>query len=69
MKILEAIDRCKMKTTQVYTLTIGKEYEIKDRYFDETEDEDVILIIDDEEDEHEFPISDINKYFKIKKHA
>lgn len=58
--VLIAIDVCEMWDTYKETLTIGKEYIVKEI------DENEFIIIDDEGDKHYFDIPDLNKYFKIK---
>jgi hypothetical protein len=61
---LTAINPCTMRTSLEYSLTIGKEYEII--AFDREDNEDCILIIDDQGDEHLYPISELEKWFDVK---
>jgi len=72
-----AINPCLMRTTKVETLTIGKDYEIlaieldEDKDYisrilnEEYEEEYSILIIDDQGEEHLFPIEDLETYFDV----
>ena len=74
---LTATNPCLMRTTKVETLTIGKEYEIlaieldEDKGYisrilnEEYEEEYSILIIDDHQEEHLFPIEDLETYFDV----
>jgi hypothetical protein len=74
---VKAINPCLMRTTKVETLTIGKEYEIlaieldEDKDYisrilnEEYEEEYSILIIDDQGEEHLFPIEDLETYFDV----
>jgi hypothetical protein len=61
-KKLEAIDPCVMRSTGEETLIVGKEYEIIDLTIGE-ENNECIVIIDEENDEHEFPIEELSKWF------
>jgi hypothetical protein len=75
---LTATNPCLMRTTKVEALTIGKEYEIlaieldEDKGYisrilnEEYEEEYSILIIDDQGEEHLFPIEDLETYFDVK---
>jgi hypothetical protein len=60
---LIAVDVCTMRTSLEYSLTIGNEYEII--AFDREDNEDCILIIDDQGDEHLYPISELEKWFNV----
>lgn len=62
-KKLEAIDPCVMRSTGIESLIVGKEYEIIDFTIGE-EDDDCIVIIDEENEEHLFPIEELSKWFK-----
>jgi hypothetical protein len=76
---ITAINPCIMRTTKVNALTIGKEYEIlaierdedKDYIskildeYEEYEAEYSILILNDQEEEHLFPIKDLEDYFNV----
>ncbi len=76
---LTAINPCLMITTKVEALTIGKEYEILaiERYeskdyiskipskYEEYEAEYDVLIINDQGEEHLFPIEDLETYFNV----
>ena len=59
---LTAISPGTMISTAINALTIGKEYEIM--IFEEDDDEDYVLIIDDQNDEHLYPIEELSKWFK-----
>ena len=60
---LIAINLCTMRTSLEHSLTIGKEYEII--AFDREDNEDCILIIDDQDDEHLYPISELDIWFRL----
>ena len=62
-KKLEAIDPCVMRSTGIESLIVGKEYEIIDLTIDDN-DNDCIVIIDEENEEHLFPIEELSKWFK-----
>ena len=62
-KKLEAIDPCVMRSTGMESLIVGKEYEIIDLTIDDN-DNDCIVIIDEENEEHLFPIEELSKWFK-----
>lgn len=62
-KKLEAIDPCVMRSTGIKSLIVGKEYEIIDFTIGE-EDDDCIVVIDEENEEHLFPIEELSKWFK-----
>jgi hypothetical protein len=76
---LTATNPCLMRTTKVEALTIGKDYEIlaierdedKDYIskildeYEEYEAEYDVLIIDDQGEEHLFPIEDLETYFNV----
>ena len=62
-KKLEAIDPCVMRSTGIESLIVGKEYEIIDLTIDDN-DNDSIVIIDEENEEHLFPIEELSKWFK-----
>jgi hypothetical protein len=78
---LIAINPCIMRTTKVEALTIGKEYEIiaierdedKDYIsktldeYEEYEAEYYISIINDQGDEHLYPINELEDWFDIDK--
>ena len=59
--MLEAIDPCIM-TNGYYSLKVGKKYEVLEVV--EAEDEVCVLIIDEENEDHYFPLEDLNTYFK-----
>ena len=62
-KKLEAINPCVMRSTGEEALIVGKEYEIIDITIGE-ENTECIVIIDEQNDEHEFPIEELSKWFK-----
>jgi len=62
---LTAISPGTMISTAINALTIGKEYEIM--MFEEDDDEDYVLIIDDQNDEHLYPINELEKWFDASK--
>jgi hypothetical protein len=62
-KKLEAINPCTMRSTGEESLIVGKEYEIIDLTIDDN-DNDCIVIIDEENEEHLFPIEELSKWFK-----
>jgi hypothetical protein len=59
---LTAISPGTMISTSIDALTIGKEYEIM--MFEEDDDKDYVLIIDDQNDKHLYPIEELSKWFK-----
>ena len=77
---LIAISPCTMNDTTIDALTVGKEYEIKSFELNEDENYDLIpddefedydflnciLIIDDQDNEHLYPINELEKWFKLK---
>jgi len=62
---LTAISPGTMISTAINALTIGKEYEIM--IFEEDDDEDYVLIIDDQNDEHLYPVNELEKWFDASK--
>ena len=62
-KKLEATNPCVMIRTGEESLIVGKEYEIIDLTIDDN-DNDCIVIIDEENEEHLFPIEELSKWFK-----
>jgi len=62
-KKLEATNPCVMIHTGEESLIVGKEYEIIDLTIDDN-DNDCIVIIDEENEEHLFPIEELSKWFK-----
>jgi hypothetical protein len=62
-KKLEATNPCTMRSTGEESLIVGKEYEIIDLTIDDN-DNDCIVIIDEENEEHLFPIEELSKWFK-----
>lgn len=52
-----------MRSTGIESLIVGKEYEIIDLTIDDN-DNDCIVIIDEENEEHLFPIEELSKWFK-----
>jgi|694.fasta_scaffold06641_31 hypothetical protein len=65
--ILYAVQPCIMKTTGEKSLTIGKAYPITEFYRETPEEEEMLVIIDDQEDEHCFDFYDLHKYFTLNK--
>lgn len=61
-KKLEAIDPCVMRSTGEEALIVGKEYEIIDLTISEDDDESIV-IIDEQNEEHLFPIEELSKWF------
>ena len=61
-KKLEAINPCIMGSTDEETLIVGKEYEIIDLTIGE-EDDECIVIIDEQNEEHLFPVNELSKWF------
>lgn len=62
-KKLKAINNCTMANTNEEALTIGKQYEVINIL--ESEGETCIVIIDEQNEEHDFPISEITTWFNI----
>ena len=62
-KKLEAINPCKMFQWEEESLIVGKEYEIIDLTIGE-EDDECIVIIDEQNEEHLFPVNELSKWFK-----
>lgn len=56
---LIAIDECKMDGTERKTLTIGKEYAVKNVYDEE------FTVLDDENEPHFFDYSDYKDFFRL----
>jgi hypothetical protein len=62
---LTAISPCKMYREEINALTIGKEYEIM--MFEEEDNEDYVLVVDDQNDKHLYPINELEKWFSASK--
>ena len=62
-KKLEAIDPCVMRSTGKDSLVVGDKYEIIDLTISEDDDESIV-IMDKENEEHLFPIEELSKWFK-----
>jgi|LauGreDrversion4_2_1035121.scaffolds.fasta_scaffold1214497_2 hypothetical protein len=60
-KKLKAINTCKMNSTQEESLIIGKEYEVINIL--DSEGETCVVIIDEQNEEHDFPIAEIRNWF------
>jgi hypothetical protein len=62
---LIATNPCKMLRSLEDTLTIGKEYEILS--FEGMDNFTCIVIMDDKNDEHLFPVNELKDYFDVSK--
>ena len=62
---LTAISPGTMISTAINALTIGKEYEIM--MFEEEDNEDYVLVVDDQNDKHLYPINELEKWFDASK--
>jgi hypothetical protein len=62
---LTATSPCKMYREEINALTIGKKYEIM--MFEEEDNEDYILIIDDQNEKHLYPVNELEKWFDASK--
>jgi hypothetical protein len=61
---LVAINPCLMRTTGEEALIVGKEYEIIDLTKDD-EDNDCIVIIDEQNEEHWFLVDELSKWLNF----
>jgi hypothetical protein len=62
---LTAVSPCTMIRTAMDALTIGKEYEIM--MFEEENNEDYVLIIDNQDNKHLYPVNELEKWFDASK--
>lgn len=61
---LVAINECVMRTTKVPALKIGKKYPIVDFTDDEDDPTEVaVVIMDEKNEEHLYPINELEDYF------
>jgi hypothetical protein len=60
-----AISQCIMEPDDIPTLTIGKDYKIIREYYDPDFEENCVEIIDDDNEEHGFRMSELNDFFNV----